>query len=151
MPDSLEPPQAELFANYIWPYLRSTARHRLPTRQLCAASVAPQRNRLSQVIPAERSQYFTAAGRQGASSARLIALAAVTERLKKSRHAAANSFITVSSPHSLRVGTVCLAAGEQKSESTAPSEFRVGPVIFCLTSAGYSARGTWNFYYARSN
>jgi hypothetical protein len=105
----LGPPQAEPSANYSWPYLRRTARHRLLTRQLCAASVAPQRNRLFQVIPAERSQYFTAAGRQGASSARLIALAAVAERLKKSRHAATNSFITVSSPHFVADGNHVLS------------------------------------------
>jgi hypothetical protein len=63
--------------NYNCPYLCSTARQRLLTRQLFAASVAPQRSKLSQLIPPERSQSIAAAGRHGASSARSMAFAEV--------------------------------------------------------------------------
>jgi hypothetical protein len=55
------------------PYLCKTARQGLPTRQLCAASVEPQRTRLFHVMPPWRSQNLAAAGLQGASSARSIA------------------------------------------------------------------------------
>src|SRR5437764_13851884 len=61
------------------PYLRSTARHSPPTRQLWAASVAPQRNRLVQLMPPERSHSRAAAGLHGASSAKSMALAAEPE------------------------------------------------------------------------
>jgi hypothetical protein len=72
--------------------LWSTARQLLLTRQLFAASVAPQRNRLAQLIPPEWSQSLAAAGRHGASSARSIAFAAVAERATKT-HAEINSFM----------------------------------------------------------
>src|SRR5689334_4084926 len=61
------------------PYLRSTARHSPPTRQLWAASVAPQRKRLLQLMPPERSHSRAAAGLHGASSAKSMALAAEPE------------------------------------------------------------------------
>ncbi len=59
------------------PYFRNTWRHELLIRQLCAASVAPQRSRLLQVIPPEWSHSRAAAGLHGASSARSIAPALV--------------------------------------------------------------------------
>jgi hypothetical protein len=77
---------------YSCPYLCNTARQRLLTRQLCAASVAPQRKRLAQVIPPERSQNLAAAGRHGANSARSIAFAALAEMATKT-HAEINSFM----------------------------------------------------------
>ena len=72
--------------DHSWPYFRNTARHWSPTRQLWAASVAPQRRRLFQVMPPSRSQSLAAAGRHGASSARSIAFAAVAERAKKAQN-----------------------------------------------------------------
>ena len=45
----------------------------------CAASVAPQRSMLLQVMPPERSHSLAAAGRQGARSLMSIALAVVME------------------------------------------------------------------------
>jgi len=86
----------KLRSDYNCPYLRNTARQSLPTRQLCAASTAPQRNRFVQVIPSERSHNRAAAGRHGASSARSIAFAAVPENATSgpiNKHAARIVFI----------------------------------------------------------
>jgi hypothetical protein len=86
----------KLRSDHNCPYLRNTARHSLPTRQLCAAKIAPQRRRLVQVIPSERSHNRAAAGRHGASSARSIAFAAVPENATSgpiNKHAARTVFI----------------------------------------------------------
>src|SRR5262249_61670116 len=64
------------------PYRLRTMRQPLPTRELLAASVAPQRSRLLHVIPPERPQNRAAAGRQGTRSFLVRRLAAVTARLK---------------------------------------------------------------------
>jgi hypothetical protein len=80
---------------YSWPYLRSIARHSLPTRQLFAASVAPQRNRLVHVMPPERSQSNAAAGRHGVNSARSIALAEPAKRPTKTHVEMTNSFTSL--------------------------------------------------------
>ena len=61
------------------PYRFRTWRQLFPTRPLLAAKVAPQRSRLLQVMPPERSQSRAAAGRQGAKSFMSMALAVVTE------------------------------------------------------------------------
>ena len=79
-------------AVYSCPYFLSTSRHVLPTRQLCAASVAPQRSKLLQVMPPERSHSLAAAGLQGASSARSTALALVVHTPIR-RHAASIVFM----------------------------------------------------------
>jgi hypothetical protein len=71
-----------------WPYRFRTVRHPFPIRELFAASFAPHRNRLSQFIPPERSQSFSAAGRHGASSFRSRAPAVETETATKKRTAA---------------------------------------------------------------
>src|SRR5262249_56238365 len=63
-------------------YRLRTRRQPLPPRELLAASGAPQGSRLPHVIPPERSQNRAAAGRQGARSFMMSALAAVTERPK---------------------------------------------------------------------
>ena len=80
---------------YSCPYFRSTSRHELPTRQLWAASVAPHRSKLLQVMPAERSHSRAAAGLHGASSARSTAPALVL-KAPTIRHAASTVFITES-------------------------------------------------------
>src|SRR5208282_1895443 len=77
---------------YSCPYFFSTSRHVLPTRQLCAASVAPQRSKLPKVMPPERSHSLAAAGLQGASSARSTALAVVVHTPIR-RHAASIVFM----------------------------------------------------------
>jgi hypothetical protein len=82
--------------DYNCPYLRSTARHSLPMRQLWAASVAPQRNRLFQVMPPVRSHIRAAAGLHGASSAKSMAFAAEPESATNgpiNRHAKSTGFI----------------------------------------------------------
>src|SRR5580700_2346509 len=84
-------------ADYSCPYLWSTARQSLLMRQLWAASVAPHRARLLHDMPAERSHILAAAGLHGASSARSIALAAVTVRPIK-KHAANIVFMLRSIP-----------------------------------------------------
>jgi hypothetical protein len=66
-------------------------------RQLLAASVAPQRSRLFQLIPPSRSHILAAAGLHGESSARSMALAAVMETPSK-KQTATIVFITVSVP-----------------------------------------------------
>jgi hypothetical protein len=82
--------------DYSCPYLRSTARHWLPMRQLWAASVAPQRNRLVQVMPPVRSHIRAAAGLHGASSAKSMAFAVEPESATNgpiNRHAKSTGFI----------------------------------------------------------
>lgn len=78
---------------YNCPYLCSTARHSLLTRQLFAASVAPHRSRLYQVIPPERSQSIAAAGRHGINSARSIAFAELAKSPTKTHVETSNSFM----------------------------------------------------------
>src|SRR5690349_23001184 len=96
MPPTTHATKPRPSGGYNCPYLRSTARHSLPTRQLWAASVAPQRNKLVQVMPPELSHSRAAAGLQGASSARSIALAAEPESASNgpiTRHAKTAVFI----------------------------------------------------------
>jgi hypothetical protein len=93
-------------AVYSCPYLWSTARQSLPMRQLWAASVAPQRIRLLQVMPPERSHILAAAGLHGASSARSIALAAVA--VKPIRKHAATIVFMLGSTLDVCWETVCL-------------------------------------------
>jgi hypothetical protein len=64
---------------YSWPYRLRTSRQWSPTRWLLAARVAPQRSRLLQVMPPDRSQNFAAARRQAASSFRSSAPAPVAD------------------------------------------------------------------------
>src|SRR5580704_16999702 len=99
-------------ADYSCPYLWSTARQSLETRQLWAASVAPQRARLLHDMPAERSHNLAAAGLHGASSARSIALAAVAVRPIK-KQAANIVFMLGSIPH-VCWEAACLLADRQK-------------------------------------
>jgi hypothetical protein len=99
-------------AVYSCPYLWSTARQSLETRQLWAASVAPQRIRLLHVMPPERSHILAAAGLHGASSARSIALAAVAVRPMR-MHAATIVFMLGSIPLCLPEAP-CLPAASQE-------------------------------------
>jgi len=59
-------------------------RQLLPTRELLAASVAPHRSKLLQVMPPVRSHNRAAAGRQGAKSFMSTALAVVMDKAKSS-------------------------------------------------------------------
>src|ERR1700730_1873805 len=68
---------------YSWPYRLRTSRQLFPTRKLWAAKVAPQRIRLLQVMPPERSQNLAAAGWQGARSCISRAPASVLDRPRK--------------------------------------------------------------------
>ncbi len=100
--------------DYSCPYLRSTTRQLSPTRQLWAASVAPQCKRLFQLIPPERSHSLAAAGRHGASSARSTALAAVAETPNR-MHAAMRSFI-FSRPSNFCRGAILLPFYDGKGQ-----------------------------------
>jgi hypothetical protein len=55
-------------AGYSCPYRLRTSRQLSPIRKLLAARVAPQRSKLLQFMPPERSQNRAAAGRHGAKS-----------------------------------------------------------------------------------
>jgi hypothetical protein len=72
------------------PYLLRTARHPFPISAPFAARVAPQRNRLFQFIPAERSQNFAAAGLHGAKS--FISIADAVEVIATKRNNAGQVF-----------------------------------------------------------
>ena len=69
--------------------------------------MAPQRSRLLQVIPPERSQSLAAAGRQGAKALRSRAPARVADVDKK--NSAAIAFFMVDSPILMRIFRAALA------------------------------------------
>ena len=70
-------------AIYSCPYRRKTSRQLFPTWKLCAARAEPQRSRLLQFMPPERSQNRAAAGLHGAKSCMSTACAIVADRPTK--------------------------------------------------------------------